>query len=704
MKKNRNIENVKYLFEPRSVAVIGASQKKGKIGYIIIENMQTSGYAGKIFPVNPKGGETLGLKMYCNVKEIPDDIDMAVITIPDKFVFDAVKDCAEKKVKNLVIITSGFSEVGNSAEEKKIVDFAKEHGMSVLGPNIFGVYSAKVNMNATFGPADIKKGNVSIITQSGAIGIAMIGKTKTENIGLSSIISVGNKSDIDEADLLSYLIEDQTTKIILMYMEGVRGGHEFVELLSQATKKKPVVVIKSGRSKRGAMAAASHTGSLAGADGVFDEIVRQCGVLRAESIQEALDWCKFIAYTEVPKGENTVIITNGGGVGVLAADACEKYNVNLYDDVDTLKKNFSSIMPTFGSFKNPVDLTGTATASDYAKALDVALESKSIDSVICLGCETAVFNATNFAKIVQERYKKYQGKKPVVFSVFGGEEIEECVVGLRKENVPIFPDVYDAVSCLGSLYTYYRNMKLTREDSPKIKINAAKINKITAEVKKSNRCFLLAHEAKEVMEAAGITMPKSRVVKTLNDAVDFAEDIGYPVVLKIVSKDIIHKSDAGGVVLDLENRQEVLDAYESIIHNCKKYKSDAVIDGIEVAPMVKQGVETIVGAKQDSSFGAVVMFGLGGIYVEVMKDVVFRAFPFGKSEAYKMMSDIRSYPLLLGVRGEEQKDIDCVADVILKVGTILNECEDISDIEINPVVVYEKGEGVRAVDARILLD
>jgi len=701
-----NMENgstIQSLFEPKSIAVVGASHQPGKIGYLVVDNILKGGYKGKIFPINPKGGEILGIEMKKSLGDVDQEIDVAVITIPAKLVFESVKECAERNVKHLVIITSGFSEVGNSVEEKKIVEYARSHGMRVLGPNIFGIYSRSASLNATFGPSDIRPGNVAIITQSGAIGIAMIGKTKAENIGLSAIVSVGNKADISEIELLNYLVEQDETKIIMMYIEGLHGGEALVEAFRRAAKAKPVVVIKSGRSKRGAMAAASHTGSLAGADNVFDDVAKQCGIIRAESIQEALEWCKYLSNTTVPKGENTVIITNGGGIGVMAADACEKYGVNLYDNPNELKEDFADVMPDFGSAKNPVDLTGQASADDYCESLRVAANNSKIDSVICLGCETASFNASNFADAIKKSYQDYEGKKPIVYSVFGGKEIEDSVNELRREDIPVYPDVYDAVSCLGSAYSHFRNEKFVTESPPPVEVDIQAIQDVIQGVRKEKRTFLLAGEAHKVMETVGLPVPKSRVARTIDETVRFAEEIGYPVVMKVVSKDIVHKSDAGGVALNLENSDEVLQAYESIMHSCRAYKKDAKITGMEIAEMIQPGVETIVGARQDPSFGPVVMFGLGGIYVEVMKDVAFRAFPMGYPEAMKMISEIRSYPLLLGVRGEEKKDIDAAADAIMKVGTIIRGCPDISDIEINPLVVYENGEGAKAVDVRILL-
>ncbi len=709
--------DIKYLFEPKTVAVIGASSNKSKIGYKIVENIINTGYTGRMCPINPSGGEILGHTVYKSLHDIEGDVDLATIVIPAKFTFDAVRECAQKNVKFLSIITSGFSEIGNIEEEKRIVSFARENGMRVLGPNIFGLYSSTVSMNATFGPAEVVPGNVAIITQSGALGVAMMGKTKTENIGLSAIVSVGNKSDIDEADLLEYLVPNDDVTVILMYIEGIKNGERLVGILKEATKKKPVIVIKSGRSKRGAVAAASHTGSLAGADGIFSDVMKQCGVIRAESIEEALNWVKFLSKAPAPTGDNTVIITNGGGMGVLATDACEKYNVNLFDDIETMKRIFSSIVPEFGSVKNPVDLTGGAPIEDYNKALDAAMNNNEISSIICLGCEAAVFDADRLALILDRYFPDGRSAKPIVFSFFGGPKIDKCISDYRNKT-PIFFDVYEAVSCLGALYADYNNKKSALKSDavgrehrfppnsrldPASDIDHAAIDEIIANVRIDNRQFLLSHEAAALMKAAGIPMPVTNVARNISEAVVFAEKTGFPVVMKIVSKDIVHKTDAGGIALDIDNKDEVIDAYQAIMHNCRQYNPDAHITGIEVAEMVRKGTETIIGARMDNSFGPIVMFGLGGIYVEVMKDVTFRAFPLGEAEVMNMIAGIRSYPLLLGTRGESKKDISRIADVILRVGDILFNHRDISDIEINPLIVYDEGEGAKALDARILL-
>lgn len=696
--------NINRLFEPESVAIIGASENPGKIGYTLLNNLIKGGYKGRIYPVNPSGGKILGIPVYKSVTEIKEPVDTASIAIPAKYCLDAVRQCAESKVRYLQVISSGFSEIGNHKEEREMVKIAQSANMRILGPNIFGVYSANASMNLTFSATEIKPGGVAILTQSGALGIAMIGKTAVENMGLSVIVSTGNKSDLDEKDLLQYLENDPQTKVILMYIEGIKNGEGLLPVLKKTAQKKPVIVIKSGRSQRGALAAASHTGSLAGSDAIFDAIMKQYGVLRADSLEEAFHWCRFLSFAPEPSDKRTVIVTNGGGIGVLATDACEKHGIELYDDATILKEIFKKSTPEFGSTRNPVDITGGAKAGDYQAALAAPVECPYIDSTLTLYCETAVFDSENLISMVRSTYEHHlKHKKPVTYAIVGGESVEEAIRVLGKENIPVYGDVEPAVSCMGALYKYYAHKNKPKKAPVLPDINVKEINKIIDQAVADNRRFLLADEARQVMEACGITMPESAIVNNLSMAVETAQKIGYPVVMKIVSRDIVHKSDAGGLALDLQNREEVMDAYEAILNNCRNYDPAAHITGVEIAEMVKPGLEMVVGAVRDASFGPVVMCGLGGIYVEVMKDVAFRAYPLEEEEARRMLEEIRSYPLLLGVRGEEKRDIDGVVDALLKVGAILQKCERISDIEINPVRVYEESSGLKALDIRILL-
>jgi acetyltransferase len=696
--------DIRYLFQPRAVAVVGASHDPEKIGYKILQNIVQAGYRGRIHPVNPKGGEILGLPVRASLSEIEGELDVVCTCVPAKFVFEAVRAAAAQRAKFNLVISSGFSEIGNTEEEKAIVAFARAHGMRILGPNIFGMFSAAASLDMTFGPGGIVPGNVAIITQSGALGLAMIGKTAAERVGISAMVSVGNKADINEADLLEHLVEDEQTQSILMYIEGVREGGPLIGVLQEASRVKPVVVIKSGRSKRGAAAAASHTGSLAGSDEIFDAVMRQCGVLRAESVKQGFNLCKFLARTRLPRGRNTVIVTNGGGIGVLATDACEKHGVSLLDDPQGLRSTFGPVTPSFGSTRNPIDLTGGAAAEHYDQALDAALRSDTIHAVIALYCETAMFDVHTLAPMVEQNYAKYRAAgKPIVFSAFGGGDVEACLGDLARNKVPIFDDVYDAVYCLGGLYAHHAHTAHPPQRSDEIDIDVAAVNELLAGARADGRSFLLAHEGRRLMEAVGITLPQSRIARTLDEAVAAADAIGYPVVLKVVSRDILHKSDSGGVALDLENRAEVIDAYQAIYRSCRAAVPNARITGVEVAEMVRKGLELIVGARRDPGFGPIVMFGLGGIYVEVLKDVSFRAVPTNRAEALTMMKEIRAFPLLMGVRGEERKDIDRVVDAVIRVATLIRRCPGISDMEINPLVAYEEGQGAKAVDVRVLL-
>lgn len=696
---------IKHLFEPESIAVIGASPSKGKIGNSVVHNIISGGYKGKIFPVSPKGGEIEGLKVYKSIEEIDGVIDCASLVIPAELVIDAVKSCAAKKVKFVQIITSGFSEVGNNKEEHEIVSIAKDAGMRIVGPNMFGLYSSTSSLNSTFSATMIKPGNVAILTQSGALGIAMIGKTAVDNIGLSTIVSIGNKCDVDEADLLAYLIPHKDTKVILIYIEGVKEGEKLIETLKSATAEKPVVVLKSGKSARGAQAAASHTGSLAGSDEIFDAIMKQCGVLRAESLEEAFNWCKYLSGFPPPKGDRSVIITNGGGIGVLATDACETYGIDLYDNQRLLKDIYGPVTPSFGSTKNPIDLTGGANADDYIQALSTTAGSDEIDASIALYCETARFDSENLSRMITTTCEKYKkAGKLISYAIVGGEQVENTITSLKAAKVPVFNDVLQAVSCMGAYYRYYHYQKEKSDAIVEPDININLINGIIDKALSDGRTFLLANEGAAVMQASGIVIPGSKIAASIEKAVEYAEEMGYPVVMKVVSRDILHKSDAGGVVLDLLNKEEVVDAYEAIMHKCRAYNPKANIEGIEVCEMVKPGVELITGARRDPSFGPVVMCGLGGIYVEVLKDVSFRALPINRDIALSMLEQTKSFKLLLGARGEAKKDIDSVIDTILKVGTIIRKCSRITDIEINPIVVYSQGQGLKALDARILIN
>jgi acetyl-CoA synthetase (ADP-forming) len=454
---------LKAMLEPKSIAVIGASRTPGKIGYVVLRNIIGYGYSGRVYPINPHANEILGLKAYPSVLEVPDEVDVAVIAIPAQEVPKAIEECGRKGVKVAVVITSGFSEVGNVELEERIVKIAREYGVRILGPNIFGYAYTPRSINATFGPMEIERGNIALISQSGALGIALMGWTIMNEIGLSALFSIGNMADIDVAELSELLIEDPHTRVIAIYLEGIKSGRggEFVEKMSKVTREKPVVAVKAGRTSRGMRAVASHTGSLAGSDQLYEAAFKQAGIIRAYTVEEMFDIARAFAQQSLPRGENTVIITNGGGVGVLATDAAELTGVKLLDPSPQLIEAFKQTMPWFGSPKNPVDLTGQAVVDNYLKALKVAVESPEVDNIVILYCRTAVLDPRDLAKAIVEFYEENKVEKTTVTSFVGGQDAYDAMRYLNRHSIPSYSSPERAINAISKMiwYVKYREAK-----------------------------------------------------------------------------------------------------------------------------------------------------------------------------------------------------------------------------------------------------
>jgi len=694
------------MFRPKSIAVIGASKTPGKIGYEVMDNIISYGFKGELYPINLKETEILGRKVYKSISEIPGEVDFVVISIPAKFVPAVFEECGKKGVKSAAIITSGFGEVGDHETEEKLVEIAVKYNIPFIGPNIFGMVYAPANLNASFGPADVKPGKLAFITQSGALGIALMGWTITNKIGLSSIISIGNKAQIGESELMeNFLKEDPNTSAILLYVEGLIDGKNSMKVFKEVGLKKPIIALKSGRSERGAAAAASHTGSLAGSDKIYSAAFKQSGVLRAIDAAEAFDWARCITSNPRPKGMNSVIITNGGGVGVMATDACEDEGLELYNDQKKLRETFMKpeIMPPFGSTKNPIDITGGGGEMAYKLAIEEAYKMNDIDSLIVLYCQTATTNPDLLADYIIEVVNKHNKKKPFVFSGIGGEAVELMIDKLNENDIPAYDLPEKAISSLGALYRWSdfveKEQKLGK--SKPLKFPLDKIQALIDEVRADGRIQMLEHESKEIFKLIGLDVPKFALVKTVDEAVKAAEKIGYPVVMKIVSEDIIHKSEAGGVVVGPKNKDEVEVAFDKILKNAKAYKADANIRGVFVTYMVPKATELIVGVSRDPTFGPVIMFGLGGIYVEILKDVVFRMTPVSKDEARTMIDEIKTKALLYGARGEAPRDIDGIVNNIYIISQLVDQVPDIQELDINPLFSFP--DSTKAVDARITL-
>ncbi|MBY9000309.1 MAG: acetate--CoA ligase family protein [Candidatus Heimdallarchaeota archaeon] len=696
------------LLHPDSVAIIGASPDKKKVGYAALKNMLLSGFMGKLFAINPKAaqyGEIEGVKVYSSINDISDHIDLAVICIPPKFIPSLMEDLGKKGVSYAAIITAGFKETGvEGAElEKKIVEIAQKHGIRVVGPNILGVIDTSAPMNASFAERSPIKGEVSFLSQSGALLTGILDWSCAEGIGYSSFVSLGNKADLDETDFIDALADDENTVAILAYLESINRGPEFVKVCKEVTKKKPVIVIKSGRSEAGSRAASSHTGSMTGTDTTYDVAFEKCGVIRADTTQELFDMAFAFSYMPIPNGNKIVIITNAGGPGILATDAAETFGLELATISPEIKAKMKEFLPSAANFNNPIDALGTAQAEDYGKILELSLQDEGVHGVIIILTPQAMTEGQETADTIVEIRNKYP-EKPIITVFIGGELLGPSIYYLKKNRIPCFPHPERGVRAMASLVEYSRIRNRTVEAIPEFDVDKIKVDSIFQKVRKDNRVTLLGTEAIDVAKAYGIYTPDTRLAKTAEEAADLAEKIGFPVVMKITSPDIIHKTDIGGVKLNIKSKEEAVSTFEEIMQSAKKHHPDSKLLAIDVQKMEKAGKELIVGSTKDSQFGPLVMVGLGGVYINYFKDVAFGLAPLTKSEAQEMLQRTKVYTLLKGVRGEAPSDIEAVIDTLLRIASLVSDFSEIKELDINPFFVYQEGFGVSALDVKITLN
>lgn len=695
------------LFRPKSVAVIGASATPGKIGYSVVEALLNGKYEGDIYPINLKLDEILGVKAYKSILELKDKVDLAVVTIPAKLVPNAVEECGKAGVKGVSVITSGFGEVGDHETEKKLVETAHKYGMRMLGPNIIGTLSNSDKCNASFATMLPLDGSGSLISQSGALLIALDMGTYLRGVGFDKLISLGNMADVDFADIIDWLQDDPAVNCISLYIEGLKDGRRFMEVCRKS--KKPVIALKSGVSAHGAAAAASHTGSLAGAAAVYGNAFEQAGVIQATSLNNLFDLTQAFELQPPMLGDNLLIITNGGGVGVLATDSAERHGIPLKFTPPELQSAFKDYMPDFGSAKNPVDITGGAGLEGYKKCIAFGLPQDWVHGLSVLYCETAV---TNPMEIAQGIYEASQSAgdaiktKPITVSFVGGERCAEAMRWLMEKGIPAYDDPDRAIAAIAGLRKYGRMMaeRAAKSEDQPIQVDRAAIDAIIAAARKDGRNALTEVEAKKLFGLYGMPVARTELAASEDEAVKLANEIGYPVVMKIVSPDILHKSDAKGVKVNIKNDAAVREAYNTILANARAYKADARILGICVQKMEDLGTEVILGSVNDSAFGPTVMFGLGGIFVEVLKDVTFAVSPVSHSDALKMQAAIRGAKILAGARGEAPRDREAMATTISRYSQMILDLKDeIAESDANPVMVYENGKGLKVVDARIIL-
>ncbi|MEW6213820.1 MAG: acetate--CoA ligase alpha subunit [Nitrospirota bacterium] len=690
-------------FSPKSIAVIGASRTPGKVGYDILKNIIQYGYEEAVYPINPEASEILGLKAYPSILNVPNEIGLAVVAVPPQRVSEVIGQCRERGISAAVIITAGFRESGSEGTklENELVKKAKESGVRFIGPNCLGMIDTHSRVNVSFAAGMPNKGNIGFFSQSGALGIAVLDLALAEDIGFSKFISMGNKADISDEEIMQALAEDDNTKVILGYIEGVSDGRKFLEVASQVSKKKPLIILKSGITRSGAKAASSHTGALAGREAAFDAAFKQSGVIRAHSVGELFNYALAFANQPLPQGPNVAIITNSGGPGILAADASDRSDLQLVPLHKQTVGELRTFLPPVASFYNPIDILGDAGAERYEKALYAVLQDKKVHGVIVLLTPTAVIDVEAAAKAVANIANLID--KPILTSFMGRKSIEPGSKILMKYNVPNYSYPEEAVSSLNAMYHYHLWINEHDKTYPDFGGLKEKVLDIFNKVKEENRERLSESEVYEILKTYGFSQPKSLLARTSDEAVAAAKGIGYPVVMKIISPQIIHKSDIGGVRINLNSKKEVTDAFFDITTRVRHIMPTAHISGVMIQEMIRGGKEVIMGITRDAQFGHMIMFGLGGVYVEVLKDISFRIIPISQEDAHEMVRETKTFPLLRGVRGETEADIEAIEKSLLILSQLALDFPQIIEADINPLLVKKRGEGVVAVDARFAI-
>ncbi|MCU0574960.1 MAG: acetate--CoA ligase family protein [Syntrophobacteraceae bacterium] len=663
--------DLRSLFHPDSIAVIGASESAGKLGHEILKNLKDGGFPGALHPINPKSERILGLPCFRSVKEVPGQVDVAVVIIPARFVPQTIRECGEKGVKGAIVISGGFSEAGADGEalQKELAQAARECGVRVVGPNCQGINNPYHPMCASW-PLLTTKGRVAVISQSGTVGAAMMDWFSVEGLGVSSFVSLGNRADIDEIDLIEYFEEDPETRIIAAYLEGVKDAVRFQEVLSRL--KKPLVVLKSGRTPKGKVAAESHTKSLAGADAIYSSLFKRHGVCRAETIEEFYDFAKALAYLEPPRGNSILYITTSGGAAILATDAAEQEGLNVAPLPPQLAQDLEGVIPAHAIRSNPLDLTGDADARMFREVIERARPHYDTLGIIF---GDPILDASQVVT---------PGANELVIFLGGAEVEREEKLRMHQKGIPVYPTPERGIRALSHVIT------------PALKEQKA----LTTFPAASGKSQLSLFESFRFLESRGFDCIVSRIADSPGKAVHLAHQVGFPVALKVDSPDILHKSDFGGVRLHLLSAQDVRTAYARMDENIKAHAPGARVNGVVVSAMAAPGLELILGMHRDPQFGPVILFGLGGIAVELFRDVAMRLLPLTREDALSMLQEIKGAPLLRGFRGQRTIDENALVEGLLKLARIAQDHPDIVEIDLNPVLAYP--EGMLVVDARIL--
>ena len=685
------------LFAPDRVAVVGASNEEGSVGHAVTRNLLDT-FDGEVLAVNPNQETVLGVPCYDDVRET--DADLAVVAVPPTAAVEVVRSAASAGIQNVVVITAGFSEAGEAARERELVDIAGEHGMNLVGPNSLGVMSTPVSMNATFGPRGPDPGGISFMSQSGAFITAVLDWAGDRDVGFRHVVSLGNKAVLDESDFVREWGDDAETEVVLGYLEDIGDGRAFVETAREVTAETPVVVVKSGRTEAGASAAASHTGAMAGSEAAYRTGLRQAGVLRADSVGELFDYASILAGQPLPETDGVAIVTNAGGPGVMTTDAVGDADLALATFDDATRDRLRERLPPAAAPSNPVDIVGDASVERFADALDIVLADDNVGMAVVLSCPTATLSFDALAEAVVDLQARHG--VPIAATLMGGSSTESAAATLAAAGIPSYFDPARAVGALGALDEYATIREREYGTPTQFDVDRERAAEILSEATGRGQT-LLGVEAMGLLDAYGIPTPDGSVVDSPGEASRVAEAIGGDVVMKIVSPDISHKSDIGGVEVGVPPAA-VADTYEDLVVRARNYQPDAAILGVQVQDLVdlETGTETIVGVTRDPQFGPLVMVGLGGIFVEVMEDTAFRVAPVPEPEIRGMFEELDSMPLLYGARGREPADVDALVETVARVSQLVTDFPAIAELDINPVVALP--DGVAAVDLRLTLD
>lgn len=692
------------ILRPRSVAVIGASRKRGTIAAEVFHNLVSHGFAGAVYPVNPHSTVVQSVRAWRTVEEIPDPVDLAVLVVPASQVPDAVEACGRKGVKGIITITAGFAETGTEgrALQARVTESLQRWGMRMVGPNCLGVLNAdpEVRLDATFAPTFPPFGNVAVSSQSGALGLAILDHAAEVGVGISQFVSVGNKADIGGNDLLEHWEHDPGTEVILLYMENLGNPRRFMELARRVGRKKPIAVVKSGRTEAGARAASSHTGALAGMDIAVDALLGQAGVIRTDTIDELFDVAVLLANQPVPHGKRTAILTNAGGPGIMASDACESRGLTVSPLGEATQAELRAFLPPEASVKNPVDMIASATAESYGRALRILLADPTVDSVMVVFVTPIVTRAEAVAAAILSATQDAAAagvRKTIVTCLMGRDGVTAAQSALREKKIPSFAFPESAAGALAHASSYGTWLAAPEGSTPSFTVDRAVVERLIARVDGAR--WLTPEEVRVLLEAYGIAMPRACEVTSAAEAEAAADAIGYPLVLKLASDTITHKSDVGGVVLNLGDRAAVREAFVAVEERITALGRRSEMRGALLQQMVKGGVETFVGATRDAQYGHLLGFGIGGVHVELWKDVAFRVAPIRDTEARAMLEQIRARALLDGFRGGPKADKAALTEVLLRVGQLVGEFPEIVELDINPLIAFESG--CIAVDARV---